>query len=152
MRTPRRDRFRRRAFSSPTQNKIVHASLRTSGRIRHRRREIVSIAPWNEVTKRVIICMSRAAMPRCNEELWCACDRWNFRAAGISDLCDRAIDSRERDASDRRHIRLSIYLSSTVQRHYLSFSSVLVRSDPLETRQSLIRSHNALCISLAALM
>lgn len=43
-------------------------------------REIVSIAPRNELTLRVVICMSRAAiLCCCNEELWRGVDKTSTR-------------------------------------------------------------------------
>lgn len=44
-------------------------------------REIVSIAPRNELTMQVVICMSRAAiLCCCNEELWRDVDKTSTRA------------------------------------------------------------------------
>lgn len=66
-------------------------------------REIVSIAPWNEVTMRVVICMSRAAVLCCwNEELWRGVDKTSTQA-GQSDDYDR-IESEMYQSSSRIRI------------------------------------------------
>lgn len=101
----------RSAFPFPTQDgKVVRAPLlETDAAARpvhpSSTREIVSIAPRNEVTMRVIICMSRLAMLRCNEELWRNVGKTSTEGVRISGDYDR-IELRARCIDRRRDWRV----------------------------------------------
>lgn len=72
-------------------------------------REIVSIALWNEVTMRVVICMSRAAVLCCwNEELWRGVDKTSTRAR--QRLAMITIASSSRCISRRRVFEYSLWM------------------------------------------
>lgn len=117
-------------------DKVVRAPLPERSHPSSMPRDRIDLVPWNEVTMRVIICMSRARA-RCNEELWYivageTCTRARRRISGDYDR----VENRERDVSDRsaRIRRLSF-----VDR-YCFFDSCQEQSE--ETR----REYNAVSV------
>lgn len=101
--------FRRKAAR---QGRPMHLPMRAAASVIDAR-EIVSIAPRNELTLRVVICMSRAAiLCCCNEELWRGVDKTSTRVG--QRLAMITIASSPRCISLRRVFALNVHACNII--------------------------------------